>query len=62
MKELAAGVDIGGTNTTFGLVTREGNVIAEGSLNTHEYEDVKLFIKDLADGIKKLQSSIKDEM
>jgi len=33
----AAGIDIGGTNTVFGLVDRSGNVIAESSLNTPDY-------------------------
>ncbi len=31
VKELAVGIDIGGTNTIFGFVDREGNILAEGS-------------------------------
>lgn len=33
----AAGIDIGGTNTVFGLVDRSGNVIAQSSLHTPDY-------------------------
>ena len=39
-----AGIDIGGTNTIFGLVDISGNVIAEDRLRTAEYSDIKDFI------------------
>ena len=45
MKDVMAGIDIGGTNTIFGLVDISGNVIAEGRLKTAEYSDIKDFIK-----------------
>jgi glucokinase len=44
MKDVVAGIDIGGTNTIFGLVDISGNVIAEGRLKTAEYPDIKDFI------------------
>jgi|GEM_PF-3338536 len=31
MKEVVAGIDIGGTNTVLGLVERTGNIIAEAA-------------------------------
>jgi glucokinase len=44
MKDVMAGIDIGGTNTIFGLVDISGNVIAEDRLKTAEYSDIKDFI------------------
>jgi glucokinase len=54
--EIAIGIDIGGTNTVFGLVDREGNCLDESSIRTDIYEDVKDFVKELSDGINKLLS------
>lgn len=56
MKEIVAGVDIGGTNTGFGLVDRSGNIVEEGSLNTPEYPEIEDFVKVLVSGIRKLLS------
>ncbi|MEE4213782.1 MAG: ROK family protein, partial [Bacteroidales bacterium] len=33
-KQLAVGIDIGGTNTVFGLVDRNGTIISEGVIKT----------------------------
>lgn len=48
---LAIGIDIGGTNTDFGLVDRDGNCIAEGSIRTDKHENVVDFVKELSDEI-----------
>jgi glucokinase len=37
MKEVVAGVDIGGTNTIIGFVDSEGEILAEGRLSTPDY-------------------------
>jgi glucokinase len=60
MKKVVAGVDIGGTNTVFGLVDYEGKVLAEGHLKTTDYPVVNDFVKALGAGIKKLISGKKD--
>jgi glucokinase len=54
MKEVVAGVDIGGTNTVFGLVDRSGSILADGSLKTTDYPEIKDFVAALAAGINKL--------
>ncbi len=59
MKEIVAGVDIGGTNTIFGLVDKSGKVIAENRLKTKDYPAINNFIKALTDGINKLLSGKK---
>jgi glucokinase len=54
MKEVVAGVDIGGTNTVFGLVDLTGNIVADGSLKTTDYPEIKDFVAALSAGIKSL--------
>jgi len=44
MKDVVAGIDIGGTNIIFGLVDKSGNVIAEDRLKTVEYPEIKDYI------------------
>jgi glucokinase len=54
MKEVVAGVDIGGTNTVYGLVDKTGKIIAEGTLETTDYPKINDFVTALVAGIKKL--------
>jgi len=58
MKKVAVGIDIGGTNTGFGLVTREGSVIAESTMNTQGYTEAASFLKALADNVLSLVKSV----
>lgn len=60
MKEVVAGVDIGGTNTVFGLVDKTGDVISEGSLDTTKYPKVEDFVKTLLKAIGNLTKEDKD--
>jgi glucokinase len=53
MKQVVAGIDIGGTNTVFGLTDRDGTIHATGSLKTGDYNDGEIFIKDLTNAISK---------
>lgn len=43
----ALGIDIGGTNTVFGLVDKKGNVIIEKSISTPNYETPEALINDI---------------
>ncbi len=54
MKEVTAGIDIGGTNTVFGLVDRGGSIIDEGRLNTVDYPEIGDFITALGKALKVL--------
>jgi glucokinase len=60
MTEVVAGVDIGGTNTIFGLVDRQGNIIAESRLNTISYPDINDFVSVLSSSVKKIASGRND--
>lgn len=59
-KEIVAGIDIGGTNTAYGLVDKQGRIISEGSLTTDRSPQPDGFIKKLAAEINKLAADIKD--
>jgi len=54
MKQVAIGVDIGGTNTVLGLVDKEGNVITHHSIVTETQEDYRVYMGHLINAIKKL--------
>jgi glucokinase len=54
-KDHAIGVDIGGTNTKYGIVNHRGQIVFEGSIKTDKYEDVNDFIDAL---YEKLQPEI----
>lgn len=60
MKKVVSGVDIGGTNTVFGLVDMTGKVLSEGHLKTTDYPEVNDFVKALGSGIKGLLSNQQD--
>ncbi len=46
-KQVALGVDIGGTNTKYGVVNHRGEILAKGSLKTDDYPKVEDFIDAL---------------
>ncbi|MCC7301219.1 MAG: ROK family protein [Bacteroidia bacterium] len=48
---LAAGIDIGGTNTVFGLVDSHGKIHARGSIATNRFTDPEAFTKEVATAI-----------
>lgn len=53
-RQIAIGIDIGGTNTKFGLVNHRGEILAKGQIKTEEYKKVEDFIDALYVNIKPL--------
>ncbi len=51
LKPNVVGIDIGGTNTVFGIVDAQGNVLASNSIKTQAYPVLEDYIKALGDGI-----------
>lgn len=45
--EYAIGIDIGGTNTKFGIVNHRGEILSTGEIGTKEYTDIDVFIDQL---------------
>ncbi|MCF8358838.1 MAG: ROK family protein [Prolixibacteraceae bacterium] len=54
MEKVAIGIDVGGTNTVFGIVDKEGKVLANGKIPTPKKNDVNKYISDITAGIKDL--------
>jgi glucokinase len=50
-KQLVVGIDIGGTNTVFGFVDREGNILAEDRLKTTHYDEIEVYVAALYEKI-----------
>ena len=53
-KPYVIGIDIGGTNTVFGVVDARGTILYNGSIKTGTYEDVNDYITILAKGLKEV--------
>lgn len=53
-KQVALGVDIGGTNTKYGLVNHRGEILDKGSLKTDDYPKVEDFINALYETVSPL--------
>lgn len=56
-KDYAVGIDIGGTNTKFGIVDRKGNILEQGRMRTDSHENAEDFIADLFVNLSKLITS-----
>lgn len=54
MKPYVLGIDIGGTNTVFGIVDARGVVIASSSIKTLKHADINDYIEDLYQGVMNL--------
>ncbi len=54
MANLILGIDIGGTNTDFGLVSEQGRVIWQDRLPTRRYPDVDVLLQAIDAAVKKV--------
>lgn len=52
--KLVAGIDIGGTNSVFGLVDEQGIIHARSSLRTTDYPQPEELVKSISAGLKSL--------
>ncbi len=50
-QHIVVGIDIGGTNTVFGFVDRDGNILAEDSISTASYDEIEVFVAALYEKI-----------
>ncbi|HOE39251.1 MAG TPA: ROK family protein [Bacteroidales bacterium] len=53
-KKYVVGIDIGGTNTVFGIVDARGNVLAKSSVKTAVHQDINLYINDIYEEFLKI--------
>jgi glucokinase len=61
MKDVILGIDIGGTNTKFGFLDRDGISLAQGELSTNEGETVHDFLRTLYQEVTTKFKKIEDE-
>ncbi|HEY5692840.1 MAG TPA: ROK family protein [Cyclobacteriaceae bacterium] len=52
MSELTFGIDIGGTNTKFGIVDRKGKVLFNDRVRTREFETIESLIDQVAQALR----------
>jgi glucokinase len=50
-KQVVVGIDIGGTNTVFGFVDRDGNILVEDKIRTTHYDEIEVFVAALYEKI-----------
>ncbi len=52
MKQVTVGIDIGGTNTKFGIADRQGKVLFQDKISTQSYAEFTDYVSDLSEKIK----------
>ena len=52
LQTLAIGIDIGGTNTVFGIVDARGEILYKGALSTGKHENIEDYIDELYQAIE----------
>ena len=57
-KPYVIGMDMGGTNTVFGIVDTRGNVVSKSAVKTSTHSDVNLYIDDIYIELSKLIESV----
>jgi glucokinase len=58
MKKVTFGIDIGGTNTVFGVVDSEGKCLKKSKIPTPTHGNVDAYLVDLAKALNELKDSI----
>lgn len=53
-KPYAIGIDIGGTNSVFGVVDKRGHIISQDSIKTGIYKEVNEYVENLSIGVQKI--------
>jgi glucokinase len=61
-KKVVVGIDIGGTNTVFGFVDREGNILAEDRIKTANYDEAEVYVAALYEKIMMTQEKIENDI
>lgn len=53
-KPYAIGIDIGGTNTVFGVVDKRGHILNQGSIKTGAHKEINEYVNHLAIGVQEI--------
>ncbi len=61
-QQLAVGIDIGGTNTAFGIVDRRGNTLKQGKISTTKHKDITSYTDELYNALEPLIEEVSGEI
>ena len=61
MEQYVLGVDVGGTNTVYGVVDARGTITASGNMETGKYERIEDYMDELAKGLELMISKVGDK-
>lgn len=53
-KPYAIGIDIGGTNTVFGIVDKRGHIINQGSIKTGVHKEINEYVNHLSEAVQEI--------
>ena len=62
MKQVAIGIDIGGTNTVIGIIDKPGNVISRASIPTKTHPDYSIYLNAVTKAVKNMIKPIENEV
>ena len=62
MTIVSLGIDIGGTNTKYGVVDSKGNVLASSSLPTRKYEKIEDYVAGISNALKEMLAGLPNEV
>lgn len=62
MKEVVLGIDVGGTNSGFGLVNQQGEILVSQSLRTRDYDGAAAFFEGMSSAIDQLIADHTEEI
>lgn len=51
-KKVSIGIDIGGTNTVYGIVDRDGKFLAQGQITTKDHQEIEVFLAALNEKVR----------
>ena len=57
-KPYAIGIDIGGTNTVFGVVDKRGHIIAKDSIKTAIHKEINSYVDCLSEAVQKIITQV----
>ncbi|NMC36826.1 MAG: ROK family protein [Bacteroidales bacterium] len=61
-KQVVVGIDLGGTNTVYGIVDREGKILAEDRIKTTHYDEIEVFVAALYEKIMVTSQKVTEEI
>lgn len=62
MRDVALGIDIGGTNTKFGFVDKDGELLCDYSISTAVHQTIESYLHSLSDNVQKALQSLNEEV